>query len=122
MQKILATCTLAALCVTAAGAHRSLFDAPGDPRVPVHDVAVGVLAQAESQLQAPVLGRGHGADLLGPRQVAGRHHGEGVGDLVAQALVGGDEGPDRVRQRARLAGRRCRADPRYGTRSSPRRR
>ncbi len=84
---------------TSAGPDGHLLDAARDPGVAVHDVAVGVLPEPETELQAPVLGRRHGADLLGPRRIARGHDGEGVGDLVGEAFVAGDEGSDGVRHR-----------------------
>ena len=79
-----------------AGPDRHLLDTARDPGVAVHDIAVGVLPQAEAELEASVLGRGHGADLLGPRGITGGHHGEGVGDLMGEALVPGEKGPDGI--------------------------
>ena len=80
----------------AARPHGDLFHAPGRSCIRVHHVAVVVPTEPEAELQAAVSGRGHGADLLGPRQVARSGDGEGVDDLVSKAFVGGGEGPDRV--------------------------
>ena len=54
----------------AARAHGPLLDAARHAGVRVDHVAVGVLAEAEAELEAAVARRGHRADLLGPRPVA----------------------------------------------------
>ena len=80
----------------AAAPNGDLFGTPGDSGVAVHDIAVGVLAQTETQLEAAVLGHRHGTDLLGPCRVAGADNGNGVGDLVVEPFVGSAERADRV--------------------------
>ena len=79
-----------------AGAHRDLLDAPRDPGVRVHHVAVDVLAEPEAELEAAVVRRGHRADLLRPRRIARPDVREGLGDLVAELLVGRNELADLV--------------------------
>jgi hypothetical protein len=77
----------------AAAAHGPLLRAPRDAGEAVHDVAVGVLAEPEGHAERAVDRGGHGPELLGPGPVGLADPGEGVGDLVREALVGSQQRP-----------------------------
>ncbi len=81
------------------GAHRELLRSAARRRVAVHHIAVRVLAEPESELQAAVARHRHRAHLLGPRRIARADHREGVRDLVRHLLVGIEQVADRVHAR-----------------------
>lgn len=80
----------------AAGPHRRLLGASAGCRVAVQDVAVRVTTEPEAQLEVAVTRHGHGAHLLRPGRIARAHDGEGVSDLVGEALVGREQGTDGI--------------------------
>ena len=82
----------------ATGPDDPLLLALGDAAVPVEDIAVDVLADAEADLERAVSGGGHGTDLLGPGPVRLGDPGVGLGDLVGEPFVGRHQRPYQPRR------------------------
>lgn len=103
----------------AAATHGDLLDALRDTRTRVEHIAILVLPQAETELPRTVRRARHGAHLLGPGQVTGGHRGDGIGDLMIEAFIGGAERSDRIHPQdvTHSAGRREVAVPASGRRA-----
>ena len=73
------------------GAHRPLLGAAAYAGRPVEDAAVGVLADAENDLQRVVAGMRDRPDLLRPRRIRLADRGERVDDLMGEQFVLGHQ-------------------------------